>query len=197
MALHTMGATGQAERWAAGAHAEARPAPAIHGYPRRVESAASPPAQAIDGLCPSNGVAPMPGGRAGLLALADVARPLRFAITGGIAGVVQLVLLALLTRAGWAALPANVLAFLLAAQVNFTLSSAFTWRDRRADHRLGRRWLAFHGSIAAMAVVNMLVFALARAALPPLVASVLGIAAAACGNFVLGDRLVFRQATPV
>ncbi len=63
-----------------------------------------------------------------------------------------------LTRYGWPTLPANAVAFLLAAQVNFALSSTFTWRDRSAGRGLRRRWLAFHVSIASMAVVNMLVF---------------------------------------
>ena len=122
----------------------------------------------------------------------DGARPLRFALTGGIAGLVQLTLLALLTRHGWPTLPANCLAFLLAAQLNFALSSAFTWRDRVAGRSVGRLWLGFHASIAGMAVVNMLVFAAARAVVPTLAASLLGIGVAAVGNFVVGDRLVFR-----
>jgi len=123
----------------------------------------------------------------------EAARPLRFALTGGIAGVVQLALLALLTRHGWPALAANGVAFLLAAQVNFVLSVTFTWRDRSDGRGPWRRWLAFHGSIASMAVVNMLAFAVARAALPALTASALGIGVAAIGNFIVGDRLVFRR----
>ncbi len=123
-------------------------------------------------------------------------RPLRFALTGGIAAVTQLALLALLTRHGWPTLLANAVAFLLAAQVNFALSSTFTWRDRRTGRGLRRRWLAFHGSIASMAVVNMLVFLAVRTALPTLAASALGIGAAAIGNFIIGDRLVFRQQAP-
>jgi len=132
------------------------------------------------------------GGRARGLLDGDAARPLRFALTGGVAGVTQLALLALLTRHGWLDLPANGVAFLLAAQVNFALSVTFTWRDRRDGRSLGRRWLAFHGAIAGMAVVNMLVFAASRAVAPALVASLLGIGVAAVGNFVVGDRLVFR-----
>ncbi len=96
--------------------------------------------------------------------LSDAARPLRFALTGGLAGLLQLVLLAFLTRRGWPELPSNVIAFLLAAQVNFALSSLFTWRDRRTAAPVWRRWLVFHASIAAMAVVNQLVFVVARAA---------------------------------
>lgn len=130
--------------------------------------------------------------------LCDVAaRPLRFALTGCIAGGVQLALLALLTRGGWPELPANSVAFLLAAQVNFALSKTFTWRDRRDTRALGRRWLAFHGSIAGMAGINMAVFMLARAIAPTLLASATGIGVAALGNFFIGDRLVFRSVTPV
>jgi putative flippase GtrA len=120
------------------------------------------------------------------------ARPVRFAITGGLAGLMQLALLKLLTDHGWPALVANGVAFLLAAQLNFVLSSLFTWRDRQAGRSLGRRWLAFHGAIASMAVVNLVVFAAARLVLPDLAASAAGICAAAAGNFFIGDRLVFR-----
>jgi putative flippase GtrA len=131
--------------------------------------------------------------RARDIAFSRLARPVRFAITGGLAGLMQLALLKLLTDYGWQALVANVVAFLLAAQLNFALSSLFTWRDRGAGRSLGRRWLAFHGSIASMAAVNLAAFAAARLALPDLVASASGICAAATGNFFIGDRLVFRS----
>src|SRR5436309_13396580 len=120
------------------------------------------------------------------------ARPLRFALTGGLAGLLQLGLLALLTGRGWPTAPANAVAFLLAAQVNFALSSLFTWRDRRRTAPLWRPWLAFHGAIVAMALVNQSVFLAAWTALPALVASAAGIAVAAVGNYLLGDRLLFR-----
>src|SRR2546423_9656275 len=134
-----------------------------------------------------------PGGMHPLRAalLSRVARPLRFALTGGLAGLLQLGLLALLTGRGWPAALANAIAFLLAGQVNFALSTTLTWRDRRMTAPLWRRWLLFHGSIAAMAGVNGLVFLAVRTVLPPLLASAAGIAVAAGGNFLLGDRLVF------
>jgi putative flippase GtrA len=119
------------------------------------------------------------------------ARPLRFALTGGLAGLLQLGLLALLLGHGWPSAPANTVAFLLAAQVNFAVSSLFTWRDRRRTGPLWRRWLAFHGAIAAMALVNQGVFLATRTVLPALAASAAGIAVAAVGNYLLGDRLVF------
>src|SRR5579862_9350855 len=60
----------------------------------------------------------------------DSARPIRFAITGALAGLVQLALLSTLVGKGWSPVAANATAFLLAAQLNFALSSVFTWRDR-------------------------------------------------------------------
>ncbi len=117
----------------------------------------------------------------------------RFAITGGLAGLLQITLLKLMLDGGLRPLPANASAFLLAAQFNFFMSTLFTWRDRRPERALGRRWVAFHGSIAGMAVVNLLVFGATRLVLPDLAASAAGIAAGACGNYMLGDRLVFRS----
>ncbi len=126
------------------------------------------------------------------LLLSDPARPLRFAFTGGMAGLSQLSLLLLLTRHGWNPTLANSTAFLLAAQLNFSLSYLFTWHNRAVTRGLWRSWTLFHGSIACMALVNMVVFMLARVVLPTLVASAVGIGVAACGNFILGDRVVFR-----
>jgi putative flippase GtrA len=125
--------------------------------------------------------------------LSQSARPLRFAGTGGTAAAVQLLLLLLMTRHGCPAILANCIAFLLSAQVNFGLSVTFTWRDRGTMGSLRRRWMLFHGSIALMALVNMLVFALTRSFLPLTAASLAGIAAGAIGNYFIGDRLVFRD----
>ena len=130
--------------------------------------------------------------RARSVPLSSAARPLRFAGTGGAAAAVQLLLLAFLTRHGWPAVLANGAAFLIAAQINFVLSVTFTWRDRWAGDSLLRRWGLFHASIALMALVNMLTFAATRSFLPLAAASLAGIAAGAVGNYVLGDRLVFR-----
>ncbi len=131
-------------------------------------------------------------GRTRALLLSDAARPLRFAFTGGSSAIVQLVLLALLTRHGWDELLANVVAFAVGAQANFALSYTFTWRGRSGRRALWRRWLMFHGSIAGTGLLNILIFAAARHVLPALVASALGIGVASIGNFVVGDRLVFH-----
>lgn len=125
-------------------------------------------------------------------------RLLRFGLTGGLAGLVQIGLLRAFESAGLVPLVANALGFLLAAQVNFIVSQVFTWADRplngTLDDSLGRRWRRFHAAIAGTAVLNMLVFAAARTLLPDLVASALGICVAAVANFLLADRLVFRVA---
>lgn len=131
----------------------------------------------------------------GSLLLSAAARPVRFAGTGLTAGIVQLTLLTLLVAHGWNAVAANAVAFLLAAQVNFCLSLVFTWGDRRGAVSLVRCWLLFHASISVMAAVNMAVFASARLLVPALVASALGICAGAAGNYLVGDRLVFRGST--
>ncbi len=126
--------------------------------------------------------------------LSEPARLLRFIVTGGIAGLLQLGLLDLFTRlAGWHPIPANMVAFIVAAQVNFLLSTYFTWRDRQQQERLVTLWLSFHGSILGTALVNNLVFIVARMAMPTLLASALGIAIAAILNFALLNRFVFRQ----
>lgn len=124
-------------------------------------------------------------------------RPVRFLATGAAAGIVQLALLAALTRRGVDGLPANAVAFVLAAQVNFALSAAFTWRDRLAPgglRRLIARWAAFHASVAGTALLNQGVFLVARRGLPDLAAAALGIGVASLGNHLLGNRVVFKPA---
>ncbi|HEU5228192.1 MAG TPA: glycosyltransferase, partial [Ktedonobacteraceae bacterium] len=133
------------------------------------------------------------------LLFSDAARPLRFACIGGMAGAIQVSMLELLTKQGWSAVVANIIAFLLSAQVNFLLNSLFTWHDRRVKSEASKlkiifvRWLSFHGSIAGTALLNELVFIIASTVIPTLLASMLGIGAAALINFFVFNRLVFRQ----
>ncbi|GHO72157.1 hypothetical protein KSC_110490 [Ktedonobacter sp. SOSP1-52] len=135
-----------------------------------------------------------------VLLFSEQVRPLRFLFTGGACGMLQLGLLALLAELNIEPILANILALLLAAQVNFALSSVFTWNDRpsirTARKTRCRRWLRFHGSIAGTALFNQGIFIIARALLPILLASGLGIGMAAVANFVLGEFLVFRRERP-
>jgi putative flippase GtrA len=135
------------------------------------------------------------------LALRFVAIPhqyrlLRFAMSGAAAALVQLGMLAGLTGRGAPPVPADLAAFLAAAQVNFALSQSFTWGDRRLGGSLVARWAAFHLAIAGTALVNIGVFALAHHWAPAVIAAALGIAVAAAINFAVGDRVVFAAAVP-
>ena len=137
-------------------------------------------------------------GRSGRLVaalLAEPARPLRFVLVGGVCALLQLALLLLLTGAECPPLPANTLAYLLSAQVNFVFSDRFIWHDRRTERSrqgIGRRWLSFHASIAGTFLLNEAVLVVARVALPDVVAAAGGIGIAAVVNFVIQDALTFR-----
>ncbi|GHO86612.1 GtrA family protein [Dictyobacter formicarum] len=126
------------------------------------------------------------------------ARPLRFVCTGGLAAIIQLGLLNTLIAKGWESATANVVSFLLSAQVNFLMSFFFTWRDRQpasdaqAMHVLFSRWLKFHSSIVFTALLNQIVFIAARSFIPALLASALGIGVASLVNFFTMNTLVFR-----
>ncbi len=119
----------------------------------------------------------------------------RFALTGCVCAVTQLALLALLTRWDVEPLPANVVAFLLAAQLNFALSATVTWGDRRGAPLLPR-WFAFLGAVSATALLNLAVFELTSLVLPVLAAAATGIATAACLNYLVADHAVFRRSSP-
>jgi len=144
--------------------------------------------------------APIPAGPAGLrpdlLLRSPRLRPLRFALTGGLAAMLQLGLLRGLEALGTWPILANGLGFLVATQANFLLSQLFTWADRPPDglggHTLPRRWARYHAAIGGTAILNMFVFATARAAAPDLLASALGIGVAGVANFLLAVQLVFQ-----
>ena len=123
------------------------------------------------------------------------ARPLRFALVGGIAGVIQLGALGVFVSVGMQPFLANAAGFALSAQVNFLLSQTFTWRDRRDDGQrsLLSRWATYHACISGAAVVNLAVFALVLQVAPHLLAAALGIVAGALLNFVTNDRLTFKR----
>ena len=124
--------------------------------------------------------------------LGDPARLMRFAITGGLAAVVQLGVLRILTADHWEALLSNGIGMAVAAQVNFTLSSMFTWRDRWVREGWSKRWSMYQLTILVSAIVNMIVFILARLVVEQTIAAIIGILAAATLNFAAGDRLIFR-----
>jgi putative flippase GtrA len=124
------------------------------------------------------------------------ARVRRFALVGITCGLVQLGLLQVIVEGNVQENLANLAAFALSVQVNFTLSQLYTWRDRRMSTRgppeLVRRLFVFNGAAATTGVVNQGMFGLANLLIWYLPAAALGIAVAAVTNFLLNDRLVFR-----
>ena len=124
------------------------------------------------------------------------ARVRRFALVGITCGLVQLGLLQVIVQGNVHENLANLAAFALSVQVNFTLSQLYTWRDRRMSTRgppeLVRRLFVFNGAAATTGVVNQGIFGLANLLIWYLPAAALGIAVAAVTNFLLNDRLVFR-----
>jgi putative flippase GtrA len=124
--------------------------------------------------------------------MSPAARALRFVVSGSISALGQFLVLALLLDLGWNRFPANLAGMAFGAEMSFVLGCLLTWRDREETGDLRRRWIVFHGSIAATALVNILVFSVCQLYAPTIVASALGIGVAAIGNFVAGDRLVFR-----
>lgn len=126
--------------------------------------------------------------------LSQYRRVLRFVLVGITCFAVQYVALRLLTRLGLPATPADAVGFLLSAQLNFTLSSLFTWADRKDlfARPLVGRWLSYNASIVVTLAINAGVFQLCRP-FGELAASALGVAVGAVGNYLLCDLLVFRN----
>ncbi|HEV3174122.1 MAG TPA: GtrA family protein [Actinocrinis sp.] len=118
---------------------------------------------------------------------------MRFAAVGIVCFSLQYLVLRLFTAAGVPATAADALGFALSAQLNFTLSTLFTWGDRKGafTSSVRTRWLSFNASILLTLAINTGVFQLCRP-LGDLGASALGVLVAAVGNYALCDIVVFR-----
>jgi putative flippase GtrA len=95
---------------------------------------------------------------------------------------------------------ANVVAFLVATQVNFVLSYYWTWSARRPLGRetvgsVARRAVLFNGSAALGFGVNAAGFstALRVVGLTPLLSAVAATVASAAATFLLSSRVVFAR----
>lgn len=127
-------------------------------------------------------------------------RILLFVLVGGTCGLLQIAILAGLTRSGNIFSDqigeniANVLAFALSVQLNFILSSNLTWKDKVVPGASTLRlYFSFNAMMLGTLVVNQLVFALSNLYLPALVAGMFGIASAAVTNFVISGNFVFQR----
>jgi len=117
---------------------------------------------------------------------------LPYAMTGGIAAIVDAGGFALLLNAGLGIATAGVLSFCAAAVVNYLLTSRFVF-----GRELSARGFALFFSAALIGLsinVGLTLIGFYVLALPPLVAKLIGIGTAFFVNFLINLRVVFRPA---
>lgn len=121
----------------------------------------------------------------------------RFAAVGATCFALQAGILTVLERAGVPATLANAVGFAASAQLNFLLSSYFTWFDRRvplsARRTVAARWAAFQATAGLALCFNTGVFALAVRVLDPVAAAAVGVLTGAALTFMTGNHLIFRN----
>jgi putative flippase GtrA len=130
-----------------------------------------------------------------------VIRWLKFNAVGMLGAVVQLGVLALLTRLGVHYLIATALAVETALLHNFVWHVRWTWLDRPATSRWGALWRFQVANGAISLLSNLVLMRLFTGSLgwPVLMANLIAIAITSAVNFLLGDRWVFARqsgATP-
>ncbi|EHB58539.1 glycosyl transferase family 2 [Mycolicibacterium rhodesiae JS60] len=118
----------------------------------------------------------------------------RFAIVGISCYLVQLAVLLLLDNVLHLYI-ADVLAFLISAQLNFVLSQSFTWGDRAHTDRLPMRWAKFNASaLLSVTAANAGVFwLLTEAGLPLWLAMLAGNLASTVWTFLMNHFVVFKD----
>lgn len=117
---------------------------------------------------------------------------LRYVLTAGVAAVVDVGGFVLLTGAGVGLLPAAVLSFVVAAAVNYLLTSRFVFARGASARGFG---LFFAGALVGLAInVGVTVLAATELGLPPGAAKLLGVGVAFLVNFAINAGIVFRRA---
>ncbi|MEO7276286.1 MAG: GtrA family protein [Vicinamibacterales bacterium] len=126
------------------------------------------------------------------------ARWLRFNAVGLAGVIVQLGVLALLTRiAGWHYLPATIVAVELTLLHNLVWHERWTWRDRPAASTAARvvrgaRFHAVNGGVSLAGNAGLMWLLAGRLGLDPLLANLVAVGVCSLLNFLGSDRLVFR-----
>jgi putative flippase GtrA len=117
---------------------------------------------------------------------------LPYALTGGIAAILDAGGFALLVDAGLGIALAGVLSFCTAAVVNYLLTSRFVFRRARSV----RGFVLFLcGALIGLSInVGLTMFGFYVLGLPPVVAKLIGIGTAFFANFVINLCVVFRPA---
>ncbi|MEU0495443.1 GtrA family protein [Mycobacterium sp. NPDC006124] len=125
--------------------------------------------------------------------MALATRVLRFTAVGVTCYLIQLGLVHLL-RGAISLYPADVLAFLVSAQVNFVLSQLFTWGDRQDAESLLMRFVKFNtNALISVIVVNASTFwLLVQTGLSYWAAMLLANVATAFWTFSINHFFVFR-----
>jgi putative flippase GtrA len=90
---------------------------------------------------------------------------------------------------------AEVVAFLISAQVNFALSLVLTWGDCRGAERLGWQWVKFNANaLLSVTLVNAgLFWAMVQIGLPSWLAMLFANAVSACCTFAVNHFVVFKR----
>lgn len=122
-------------------------------------------------------------------------RILRFGLVGASCFALQYAIMSLLARIGvtWSA--ANAAGFVASAQLNFLLSAAFTWGDRKilSSRRIWPRWLSYNGTALIALAANTVVFSTALQLISPLPAAFLGVIAGTVVTYLICNFLIFRS----
>jgi cellulose synthase/poly-beta-1,6-N-acetylglucosamine synthase-like glycosyltransferase/putative flippase GtrA len=124
------------------------------------------------------------------------ARIARFAMVGAFCFGVQSLLLEGLSRAGTNATLADAIGFFVSAQLNFVLSSVFTWRDRRATgaRALWYRLSAYNATAAVSLGLNTLAFSVLRPRFGNIEAALGGVITGMAFTYTLCQLAIFRTA---
>lgn len=117
-----------------------------------------------------------------------------FAAVGAFCFAVQLALLSLIAGAGMDRPMADVIGFALSAQLNFLLSTRFTWRDRKSAGRrdTGVRWLAYNATALLSLAFNAAIFTVAYQAVGTTVAALFGVLTGTAVVYLTCNYIVFR-----
>ncbi|MGH3217975.1 MAG: glycosyltransferase [Streptosporangiaceae bacterium] len=132
---------------------------------------------------------------------------MRFGMVAGSCTLLQLLILEFLNRRGVNRVLANGIGFVISAQVNFTLSALFTWRDRKpllAKHTKSlsatkagvwvARWAKFNITALVALAINEVVFAAAlHAGAALIMGSAAGILTGAVVTFSVNHFVTFRD----
>lgn len=128
---------------------------------------------------------------------ANAMRWVRFNFIGLLGVAVQMASLAVLTRRGMPYLPATVLAVEITVLHNFVWHELYTWRDRPSTDVL-LRLVRFHlgnGAISLLGNTFIMWLLVGCARAPILAANAISIITLSVVNFLVSDRLVFREAS--